>query len=94
MVKIMKKQSRITIANGMTVIAAFATFMCLFAIHGITLQTAVALVAAMGCAYLTACFFKVENLLRKQRAAQIKATRQRQARQQLKVVRKADIKVA
>lgn len=90
----MKKQIRITIANRMTVIAAFATFMCLFAINGITLQTAFALVAAMGCAYLTSCFFKVETLLRKQRAAQIKANRQRQARKQLKVVRNTDVQAA
>ncbi|MBE6888288.1 MAG: hypothetical protein E7484_07755 [Ruminococcaceae bacterium] len=90
----MKKQSKITIANGMTVLAAFATFMCLFAINGITLQTVIAVTAACGCAYLTTCFFKVENILRKQRAAQIKAKRQRQAKQQFKVVCKSDIQAA
>ena len=90
----MKKQSEITIASGMTVMAAFATFMCLFAINGVTMQTVIAVAAASGCAYLTACFFKVENILRKQRAAQIKRNRQRQAKQQLKVVRKADMQAA
>lgn len=90
----MKKQSKITLASTLTVFAAFATIMCLFAVNGITLQTAIAVTAAFGFAYLTTCFFKVENLLRKQRAAQIKANRQRKARQQLKVVRKADVQAA
>ena len=90
----MKKHSKITLANALTVISAFATFICLFAVNGITLQTAVAVAAALSCAYLTACFFKVENLLRKQRAVQMRRSRQNKARQQLKVVRKADIKAA
>lgn len=90
----MKKQNKIKLANNLTVMAAFATFMCLFAMDGISLQTLVALVAASGCAYLTSCFFKVENILRKQRTAQMRKLRQKQARQNLTVVRGAERKVA
>lgn len=90
----MKKQSKITIASGLTVLAAFATFMCLFAMDGISVQTAVALFAAYGFAYLTVCFFKVENILRKQRAAQKRRYIHNKARKQLKVVCKADAQAA
>lgn len=91
---VMKKKSKITLANGLTVLAAFATFMCLFAINGITLQTVIALAAAFGCAYLTACFFNVETILRKQRAAQLRKAKQNNARKTLAVVRCAENQAA
>ena len=90
----MKKQNKIKLASGLTFLTAFATFMCLFAINGISLQTLVALCAAAFCAYLTNCFFKVENILRKQRSNEIRKFRQAQARGQLTVVRNAARKAA
>ena len=83
MVSIMTKQKKIYIASTFTVLAAFATLLCLFAINGITFTTAVALMAAAFFAQLTVSFFKVENLLR----AKLKAEkRQNIRRKQLSVV--------
>ena len=90
----MKKQNKITLASGLTFLTAFATFMCLFAINGISVQTVIALCAAVFCGYLTSCFFKVENILRKQRRYEIRKLRQEQARGQLTVVRNAARKAA
>lgn len=82
----MKRQNKIFLASLFTVLAAFATLLCLFAIDGISLTTVFALAAAYGFAHLTGCFFKVENILRKQQAA--KARKVNQARQSLTVVRR------
>ena len=90
----MKKQNKIKLASGLTFLTAFATFMCLFAINGISIQTMVALSAAAFCGYLTSCFFKVENILRKQRRNEIRKLRQEQARGQLTVVRSTVRKAA
>lgn len=84
----MKRQNKIYMASTFTVLAAFATLICLFAMDGISLQTAVAVMAAAGCAYLTSCFFKVENILRKQNAKAIR--RQKAARASMAVVRGTD----
>ena len=84
----MKRQNKILLANTLTGFAALATFICLFAMNGVSVQTVIALVAAAGCAYLTSCFFKVENILRKQRAKAI--ADRRRARASLSVVRGAD----
>ena len=80
----MTRQNKILLANALTVVAAFATLICLFAMNGISIQTVIALAAAAGCAYITVCFFKVENILRKQNA---KAAKQRKARAAMSVVR-------
>ena len=79
----MKRQNKIYMANTLTALAAFATLMCLFAMNGISVQTVVAIVAASGCAYLTSCFFKVENILRKQNAAAKRRHRQMVASMQV-----------
>ena len=82
----MKRQNKIYLANTLTVLAAFLTLICLFAMDGISVQTVIALVAAAGFGYLTSCFFKVENILRKQHAKAIR--RQKAARASMTVVRK------
>ncbi len=84
---VMKRQNKITLVNSLTILAAFFTFMCLFAIDGISIQTVVALAAAYGCAYLTMCFFKVETLLRKQQAMAKRKAMQNAKRRTLSVVR-------
>ncbi|MBQ9846173.1 MAG: hypothetical protein IJO54_08865 [Oscillospiraceae bacterium] len=66
----MTRQNRIYLASTLTVMAAFATLLCLFAINGITFTTVVAVMAAGFFAYLTVSFFKVENMLRAKRAAE------------------------
>lgn len=81
----MKRQNKIYLASTLTVLAAFATMICLFAMNGISMQTVIALVAAAGFAYLTSCFFKVENILRKQNAKAIR--RQKAARANMTVVK-------
>lgn len=83
----MKRQNKITLVNGLTVLAAFFTFMCLFAIDGISVQTVVALAAAYGCAYITVCLFKVENILRRQQAIAKRKAMQKAKRSSLSVVR-------
>lgn len=83
----MKRQNKIYMASTFTVLAAFATLICLFAMDGISLQTVIAVSAAAGCAHLTSCFFKVENILRKQHAKAIR--RQKAARASMTVVRGA-----
>ena len=83
----MKRQNKIYIASTLTVLAAFTTMMCLFAMDGISMQTVIALVAAVGCGYLTSCFFKVENILRKQNAAAIR--RQRKLHESMTVANRA-----
>ena len=82
----MTRQNKILLANALTVVAAFTTLICLFAMNGISLQTVIALAAAAGCAYITSCFFKVENILRKQNA---KAAKQCNARASFSVARGA-----
>lgn len=82
----MKRQNKITLANGLTVLAAFFTFMCLFAVNGISVQTVVALTAAYGFAYVTMCLFKVENLLRKQHMVAKRKAIQNAKRKKLYVV--------
>ena len=84
----MKRQNKILLANMLTGFAALATFICLFAMNGVSVQTVIALFAAAGCAYLTTCFFKVENILRKQRAQAI--LNQRRARASISVVNGAN----
>ena len=73
----MKRQNKIYLASILTVLAAFFTLISLFAMDGISLQTVFALVAASGFAYLTSCFFKVENILRKQHAKAIRVQKVR-----------------
>ena len=85
-VTIMKRQHKIYLASTLTVLAAFATMISLFAMDGISVQTVIALVVAAGFGYLTSCFFKVENILRKQKAKAIR--RQKAARASMTVVRK------
>ena len=85
-VTIMKRQNKIYLASTLTVLAAFLTLICLFAMNGISVQTVIALVAAAGFGYLTSCFFKVENILRKQHAKAIR--KQKDARASMTVVRK------
>ena len=81
----MKRQNKIYLASTLTVLAAFTTLISLFAMDGISLQTVIALVVAAAFGYLTSCFFKVENILRKQNAAALR--KQRQARASMAVVR-------
>ena len=83
-VTIMKRQNKIYLASTLTALAAFLTLICLFAMDGISVQTIVALVAAAGFGYLTSCFFKVENILRKQNAKAIR--KQKAARASMTVV--------
>lgn len=90
----MKRQNKITLVSGLTVLAAFFTFMCLFAVDGISVQTVVALTAAYGCAYITMCLFKVENILRKQHSAAKRKAMQNARRQKLSVVHRDCAKVA
>lgn len=90
----MKRQNKIILANGLTVLTAFTALLCLFAINGISMQTVVALAAAYSFAHITVCLFKVENILRKQHAAAIRAKHQRQARGSFTVVRGAKQQVA
>ena len=89
----MKRQNKIYLASTFTVLAAFATMISLFALDGISLQTVIALFAASGFGYLTSCFFKVENILRKQNA---KAVRVQKARAGMTVIKGTakDIKAA
>lgn len=87
----MKRQNKIYLASTLTVVTAFITMICLFAMNGISVQTFIALAAAAGCAYLTSCFFKVENILRKQNAKAIR--KQKQLRASMAVVRKTDRKI-
>ena len=84
----MKRQNKIYLASTLTVLAAFLTLICLFAMDGISVQTVIALVAAAGFGYLTSCFFKVENILRKQHAKAIR--RQKAARASMTVVCRAE----
>jgi len=84
MVIIMTRQNKIYLASTLTVLTAFATLFCLFAISGFSLTTVVALAGAWFFAQLTASFFKVENILRAKRAAE---RRQSARRSNLKVVK-------
>lgn len=86
---VMKRQNKIVIANGLTVLAAFATLLCLFAVDGISLQTVIAVAAAYSFAHITVCLFKVENILRRQHAAAIRRRRQSNTRNTFAVVRNA-----
>ena len=49
----MKRQNKIYMASTFTGLAAFATLICLFAMDGISLQTAVAVLAAIIAAVST-----------------------------------------
>ena len=80
----MTKQKKIYIASTFTVLAAFATFLCLAAINGISFTTVVALAAAGFFAQLTVSFFKVENLLREKLRAE---KRQKMRRNSLRVIK-------
>lgn len=93
-VESMKRQNKIYFASTLTVLAAFLTLICLFAMDGISVQTLLAIAAAAGFGYLTSCFFKVENILRKQNAKAIR--RQKNMRASMSVVRGTakDIQVA
>lgn len=79
----MTRQNKIYLASTLTVLAAFATLLCLFTVNGFTLTTVVALAAAAFFAQLTVSFFKVENILRAKRAAE---KRQNMRRKQLSVM--------
>ena len=83
MVMVMTRQNKIYLASTLTVLAAFATLLCLFAVNGLTFTTVVALAAAAFFAKLTVSFFKVENILRAKTAA---AKRHTMRRKQLCVV--------
>ena len=83
---IMTRQNKIYLASTLTVIAAFATVLCLFAMDGISFTTVVAVSAAAFFAKLTVSFFKVENILRAKRAAERK---QKMRRNSLRVVNTA-----
>ena len=74
---IMTRQNKIYLASTLTVLAAFATLLCLFAVNGLTFTTVVALAAAAFFAKLTVSFFKVENILRAKRAAEKRHTMRR-----------------
>ena len=65
----MTRQNKIYLASTLTVLAAFATVLCLFAMDGISFTTVVAVSAAAFFAKLTVSFFKVENILRAKAAA-------------------------
>lgn len=80
----MTRQNKIYLASTMTVLAAFATLLCLFAVNGISFTTVVALAAAGFFANLTVSFFKVENILRAKRARE---RRQNLRRNSLRVVK-------
>ena len=83
---IMTRQNKIYLASTLTVLAAFATVLCLFAMDGISVTTFVAVFAAAFFAKLTVSFFKVENILRAKRAAERK---QKMRRNSLRVVNTA-----
>ena len=83
---IMTRQNKIYLASTLTVLAAFATVLCLFAMDGISFTTVVAVSAAAFFAKLTVSFFKVENILRAKRAAERK---QKMRRNSLRVVNTA-----
>ena len=82
----MTRQNKIYLASTLTVLAAFATVLCLFAMDGISLTTVVAVSAAAFFAKLTVSFFKVENMHRAKRAAERK---QKMRRNSLRVVNTA-----
>ncbi|MBR2027978.1 MAG: hypothetical protein IKA10_03160 [Oscillospiraceae bacterium] len=84
----MKRQNKIYLASTMTVLAAFLTLISLFAMNGISLQTVFALATAAGFGYLTSCFFKVENILRKQNTKAIR--KQKAARAAMTVVHRTE----
>ena len=86
MVMIMTRQNKIYLASTLTVLAAFATVLCLFAMDGISFTTVVAVSAAAFFAKLTVSFFKVENILRAKVAAERK---QKMRRNSLRVVNTA-----
>ena len=81
---IMTRQNKIYMATALTVLAAFATVLCLFAMDGFSLRTAVAIGGSYFFAQLTVSFFKVENILRAKRA--------REKRQQLRRSKLAVVK--
>ena len=83
---IMTRQNKIYLASTLTVLAAFATVLCLFAMDGISFTTVVAVSAAAFFAKLTVSFFKVENILRAKVAAERK---QKMRRNSLRVVNTA-----
>ena len=83
---IMTRQDKIYLASTLTVLAAFATVLCLFAMDGISFTTVVAVSAAAFFAKLTVSFFKVENILRAKVAAERK---QKMRRNSLRVVNTA-----
>lgn len=83
---IMTRQNKIYLASTLTVLAAFATVLCLFAMDGISFTTVVAVSAAAFFAKLTVSFFKVENILRAKRAVERK---QKMRRNSLRVVNTA-----
>ena len=83
---IMTRQNKIYLASTLTVLAAFATVLCLFAMDGISFTTVVAVSAASFFAKLTVSFFKVENILRAKVAAERK---QKMRRNSLRVVNTA-----
>ncbi len=64
----MKINNKVLLASMFTFTTAFITLMCLFAMNGFSFQTVVALASASFFAYLTKCFFKVENILRYRQA--------------------------
>ncbi len=82
----MTRQNKIYLASTLTVLAAFATVLCLFAMDGISLTTVVSVSAAAFFAKLTVSFFKVENILRAKIAAERK---QKMRRNSLRVVNTA-----
>ena len=86
MVMIMTRQNKIYLASTLTVLAAFATVLCLFAMDGISFTTVVAVSAAAFFAKLTVSFFKVENILRAKVAAERK---QKMRRNSLRVINTA-----
>ena len=82
----MTRQNKIYLASTLTVLAAFATVLCLFAMDGISVTTFIAVFAAAFFAKLTVSFFKVENILRAKVAAERK---QKMRRSSLRVVNTA-----
>ena len=83
-VMIMTRQNKIYIASTLTVIAAFATVICLFAMDGFSFRTVGAIAGAYFFAQLTVSFFKVENILRAKTA---KERKQQLRRKSLSVVK-------
>ena len=88
----MKKENKILLASGLTVFTAFITLLCIFSVDGFSLQTLIAIAAAAFFAHITSCFFKIEQILRRQHA--IAKRKQKMAQANLTVVHGVKTQVA